>query len=61
MSRPKYKISINDLETRHNVNKLERDGFSRQQIVDAIYKHTDGASQQQRTKMLDMVYDRSQK
>lgn len=61
MSRPKYNISIRDLETKHSINKLERDGFSRENIIDSLYKLTEGASQELRTKMVEKVFDRSQK
>lgn len=61
MSQSKYKININDLEKRHNVAKLERDGFTRSQIIDAVYKNTDGAPQNVRTEMVNRLFDRGQK
>lgn len=57
----RYNITLRDLEQRHNVAKLERDGFTRQDIISAMYKHTDGASQEQRTEIINRIYDRSEK
>ena len=54
----KYKISIKDLETRGAVAKLERDGFKREQIISEMYKHTDGATTQQREKIVSDLFDR---
>lgn len=61
MSRPKYSISIRDLETKHNVSKLERDGFTRRDIIKEMYKKTDGLSDQLRNKMVNQLFDRSEK
>ena len=59
--RPKYKMTLKDLETRHNVAKLERDGFDRRQIIKEMYKLTDGAPQTLRTELVSKLYDRSEK
>lgn len=61
MSTPKYKMTLRDLETKHGVNKLERDGFTRERIVSEMYKLTDGAPQQLRTDLVSKLYDRSEK
>lgn len=57
MSDPKYKISINDLERVGGIKKLESDGFSRVQIMDAIHKQTNCAefSHKTRTQQREMV------
>lgn len=57
----KYKIKLGDLEKRGEINKLERDGFSREKIIKEMYKLTDGASQQYRTKIINELYDRNAK
>ena len=64
MSDPKYKISINDLERVGGIKKLEADGFSRSQIMDAVHKQTNCAefSHKTRTQQREMVqnlFDRS--
>lgn len=41
MNEPKYKISDSDIERAGGITKLEADGFSRVQIMDAIHKKTD--------------------
>lgn len=61
MKTPKYKIHMNDLETRHGISKLERDGHSRESIMKSMYKLTEGANQDQRTKIVERLYDRSEK
>jgi hypothetical protein len=57
MSKPKYRISEKHLET-HGIKRLERDGFSREQISKALYAHTPGVSQRERTNMMKQLYDR---
>jgi hypothetical protein len=57
----KYKISMTDLDTQHNIAKLERDGFSREQIHKDMYKHTDGMTQQDRTALMKKLYDRRER
>jgi len=57
MSEPKYKISINDIERVGGIKKLESDGFSKAQIMDAVHKHTDCSefSHKTRTQQREMV------
>ena len=59
--KPKYNIKIQDLEQRHNVQKLEQDGFNREKIIESMYKLTDGMPQSQRTDLINKLYDRSEK
>lgn len=54
----KYKITINELEKQGSVHKLERDGFKREDIVREMYKLSDGASTQERERIMQKVYDR---
>ncbi|MGL6123763.1 MAG: hypothetical protein ACRC1W_12265 [Shewanella sp.] len=61
MSKPKYSINITHLETKHGIAKLERDGFSREQISKSMYKVTEGASTQQRNELMVKLHDRSEK
>ena len=53
-----YKISINDLESAGGIAKLERDGFSNEQIHKAMYDKTDGASTRQRENIMRQLYQR---
>ena len=46
------------LEQPGEIKKLERDGFNREAVVQAMYKATDGMSTQQRTDMMNRLYDR---
>lgn len=57
----KYRITPAMLEQRHNIAKLERDGFSREQIHKEMYKVTDGASDAERRKLMDKLYDRGER
>ena len=60
MSDPKYKINANLLDTRGGIAKLERDGFSRERIHKEMYKVTEGASTQERTKIMANLYKRKE-
>lgn len=56
----KYKISMNDLERHGGIDKLKRDGFNREDISKALYKHTDGASQRVRENLMSKLHDKGQ-
>ena len=53
---PKYQIKPHHLEDKGGCERLKRDGFTREQISKALYKITDGAKQQERTKIMDNLY-----
>lgn len=55
---PHQKISINDLEKRGMIQKFEHDGISRSNIHKEMYKHTDGMTTPERTKLMQKLYDR---
>ena len=57
MSKPKYRISEKHLET-HGIKRLERDGFSRQEIMHSMYRLTPGVSQTERTQITKEVFNR---
>tara|TARA_R110000868_G_scaffold177028_6_gene415278 strand:+ start:819 stop:998 length:180 start_codon:yes stop_codon:yes gene_type:complete len=57
----KYKPTITDYETRHGIAKLERDGFSREQIMKGMYKQTEGMPQEKRIELVTKLFDRSEK
>jgi hypothetical protein len=59
MTTPKYKININHLEQRRGIERLQRDGFSREQISKSMYKATEGMPQAQRTELMSKLFDRS--
>lgn len=54
----KYKVTINQLETKGEINKLERDGFTRETIIKEMYRLTDGATTQERNKIVSQLYER---
>lgn len=54
----KYKLTINDIERAGGIAKLERDGFKREQIMKTMYKETEGATREQREKIVSKLYDR---
>lgn len=56
----KYKITPRMLESVGEIKKLERDGFSREEIHRQMYKVTHGASTSERRKMMTKMYDRSE-
>lgn len=57
----KYKITIGDIMRQGGIAKLERDGFKRETIMKEMYKHTSGASTQEREKIVSSLYDRREK
>lgn len=60
MTTPKYKINMNHLETRRGIEKLQRDGFTREQISKSMYKATEGMKQADRAELMSKLYDRSE-
>lgn len=56
----KYKITPRMLESVGEIKKLERDGFSREEIHKQMYKVTHGASDRERREMMTKMYDRSE-
>lgn len=61
MAKPDYKININHLEQKHGIAKLERDGFTRQEIMHTMYKATDGMKQTERTQLVKELFNRREK
>lgn len=53
---PKYQIKPHHLEDKGGCERLRHDGFTREQISKAMYKLTDGASQEYRTKLMDNLH-----
>ena len=60
MSTPKYKITPGMLETKGAISKLEKDGHTRESISKAMYNITDGATVEQRRKIVSDLYERNQ-
>lgn len=56
----KYQIQEKHFE-KHGIARLERDGFSRQQIMHRMYELTPGVSQKERTKMVQETFNRKEK
>lgn len=61
MATPKYKLTLKMIETVGEIAKLERDGFTREQISKTMYRETDGASQDYRNKIFTNLHEREQK
>jgi hypothetical protein len=55
----KYKPSLKDFETPGGIFKFEKDGFTRKQIIERMYKLTDGATDKYRNALCNNLYDRS--
>lgn len=58
MTTPKYKLTIAHIDKTANISKLERDGFTKEQIMKTMYKETAGASQREREQIISKLYDR---
>ena len=61
MGKSDYKININHLEQKHGIARLERDGFSREQIMKTMYKETQGMKKTDRTKLVKELFNRMEK
>ena len=53
---PKYQINPSHLEDKGGAERLKRDGFTRADISQALYKHTEGASQQKRNEIMSNLF-----
>jgi hypothetical protein len=58
MNKPKYIINEKQISEQHGIKRLERDGFSREQIMKSMYNLTPGVSQGERTKMVKELFNR---
>lgn len=52
----KYKITEHHITQPGGVEKMKRDGYTRSEIMQTMYKVTDGASQEQRTKIVSELF-----
>lgn len=55
----KYKITANDLDEKGGIMRLEAMGHDRVSIHEAMFKHTDGINNQDRTKLMQNLYERT--
>lgn len=55
----KYKITANDLDVQGGVERLEAMGHDRESIHKAMFNHTDGISNQDRTQLMGKLYKRT--
>lgn len=60
MSKPKYTLKFSHLLEQSNCHKLERDGFTKADVHNVLYKESDGASQRQREDIISRLYDRKE-
>lgn len=54
----KHKITANDLDVKGGVERLEAMGHDRHSIHNAMFYHTDGISNNDRTKLMKNLYER---
>lgn len=57
---PKYNLTINEIDKQSNCHKLERDGFTKEQIHKVMYKETEGCTQRERENIISKLYDRKE-
>lgn len=50
------KINITQLETPTGIDKLKRDGFTREDVSKALYNRTDGANVTLRTEIMSRLH-----
>lgn len=51
---------MNHLEAQRGIEKLQRDGFTREQISKSMYKATEGMKQADRSELMSKLYDRGE-
>lgn len=54
----KYKITEHHITQQGGIEKLKRDGYSRSEIMQKMYKVTDGASKEERTKIVSELFNK---
>lgn len=54
----KYKITEQHLSERHGIARLQRDGFTKEQISKSMYAHTPGCTTAERRELVKKFYDR---
>lgn len=52
----KYKVTEHHITQPGYMERLKRDGFTRSEIMQTMYKVTDGATQDQRTKIVSELF-----
>lgn len=57
----KNKIKVSDYESKNGIEKLERDGHSRESIMKTMYRKTDGMNVVQRRKLMQEFFNRRAK
>lgn len=56
---PKYKLTEQHLDTQGGILKLQRDGFTREQLSKAVYAHSGKISADEARKITKKLYDRN--
>ncbi len=54
----KYKITEQMLDTKYGIAKLQKDGFTREQISKSMYAHAGKMSADEARKLTKKLYDR---
>ena len=58
MTKPKYRLTMAHLDRQSNVHKLERDGFTKAEIMTTINREMTGSTARQREEIVSKLYDR---
>ncbi len=54
----KYKLTEQHLDTKYGIARLQKDGFTREQIAKSMYAHAGKASADEIRKLTKKLYDR---
>lgn len=54
----KYRITEHHITQQGGIEKLKRDGYTRSEIMQKMYKVTDGASKEERTKIVSELFNK---
>lgn len=57
---PKYELKFSHLLNQSGVHKLERDGFTKEQIHKVLFKETGDSTAREREDIMSKLYDRKE-
>jgi hypothetical protein len=55
---PKYKPTINKIEQKGSFYTMQKEGFTKSQIINSLYRETRGASQSERKEIFKNMTDK---
>jgi len=56
----KYKLKLSDIERNGGIAKLDRDGFTKQQVMQTVHREMRGATRDEKAKVVEKLYNRQE-